>query len=172
MGVRTPETCWAVHTSKRQVINLRNCCIWLVDLLKCVMMNRPANFKFKFKKNTYLWDETQHPIRCTGRKAKVFSSVWHRLFSSRTVQQNSCSSVMRSVSCKTIARERRWVAPTAIVSAPDAAGSRAHNKEEQIFRVCAGTEHEQTQPAERSHIQPRKQQAFNTLRTGDADLRF
>jgi hypothetical protein len=24
-GVRTPETCWAVH--KRQVINLRNCCI-------------------------------------------------------------------------------------------------------------------------------------------------
>ena len=25
MGVRTPETCWTVH--KRQVINLRNCCI-------------------------------------------------------------------------------------------------------------------------------------------------
>ena len=25
IGVRTPETCWAVH--KRQVINLRNCCI-------------------------------------------------------------------------------------------------------------------------------------------------
>jgi len=25
MGVRTPETCWAVH--KWQVINLRNCCI-------------------------------------------------------------------------------------------------------------------------------------------------
>jgi hypothetical protein len=24
MGVRTPETCWALH--KRQVINLRNCC--------------------------------------------------------------------------------------------------------------------------------------------------
>jgi hypothetical protein len=31
-GVRTPETCWAVH--KRQVINLRNCCIWLTDLLE------------------------------------------------------------------------------------------------------------------------------------------
>jgi len=25
IGVRTPETCWAVH--KREVINLRNCCI-------------------------------------------------------------------------------------------------------------------------------------------------
>ena len=32
MGVRTPETCWATH--KRQVINLRNCCIWLVDLFE------------------------------------------------------------------------------------------------------------------------------------------
>jgi len=32
MGVRAPETCWAVH--KRQVINLRNCCIWLVDLFE------------------------------------------------------------------------------------------------------------------------------------------
>jgi hypothetical protein len=32
MGVRTRDTCWAVH--KRQVINLRNCCIWLVDLFE------------------------------------------------------------------------------------------------------------------------------------------
>ena len=32
MGVRTPETCWAVH--KRQVINLRNICIQLVDLFE------------------------------------------------------------------------------------------------------------------------------------------
>jgi hypothetical protein len=34
MGVRTPETCWAVHMSKRQVINLRICCIWLVGLFE------------------------------------------------------------------------------------------------------------------------------------------
>jgi hypothetical protein len=34
MGVRMPKTCWAVHT--RQVINLRNCCIWLVDLFERV----------------------------------------------------------------------------------------------------------------------------------------
>jgi hypothetical protein len=32
LGVRTPETCWAVH--KRQVMNLVNCSIWLIDLLK------------------------------------------------------------------------------------------------------------------------------------------
>ena len=31
-GVRTSETCWAVH--KRQVINLRSCCIWLVDTVE------------------------------------------------------------------------------------------------------------------------------------------
>jgi hypothetical protein len=34
MGVRASETCWAVHTSKRQVINLWNCCICLVDLFE------------------------------------------------------------------------------------------------------------------------------------------
>jgi hypothetical protein len=34
MGVRTPETCSVVRTSKRQVINLRNCRIWLVDLFE------------------------------------------------------------------------------------------------------------------------------------------
>jgi hypothetical protein len=32
MGVRTPETCRAAN--KRQVINLRNCFIWLVDLFE------------------------------------------------------------------------------------------------------------------------------------------
>jgi hypothetical protein len=29
MSMRMPKTCWAVF--KRQVINLKNCCIWLVD---------------------------------------------------------------------------------------------------------------------------------------------
>jgi hypothetical protein len=29
MGMRMPETCWAGF--KRQAINLRNCCFWLVD---------------------------------------------------------------------------------------------------------------------------------------------
>jgi hypothetical protein len=32
MGMRTPETCSAVR--KRQVINLRSCCILLVDVFK------------------------------------------------------------------------------------------------------------------------------------------
>jgi hypothetical protein len=38
MGVETPETCWAVHRSKRQVMNLRNCCICLVDLFETIII--------------------------------------------------------------------------------------------------------------------------------------
>jgi hypothetical protein len=32
MGVEAPETCWTTH--KHQVINLWNCCIWLVNLFE------------------------------------------------------------------------------------------------------------------------------------------
>jgi hypothetical protein len=45
MGMRMPETCRAV--SKRQAINLRNCCIWLVDSFECMMMYGLANPKFR-----------------------------------------------------------------------------------------------------------------------------
>jgi hypothetical protein len=34
MGMRMPETCWAVF--KRKTVNLRNCCIWLVDSFECL----------------------------------------------------------------------------------------------------------------------------------------
>jgi hypothetical protein len=37
MGVRTPETCSAVN--KLQAINLRNRCIWLVDLFELLTTN-------------------------------------------------------------------------------------------------------------------------------------
>jgi len=43
MDMRMPET-RAVF--KRQVINLRNCCIWLVDSFECMMMHGLANPKF------------------------------------------------------------------------------------------------------------------------------
>jgi len=35
MSWKTPETCWAIH--KRQVINLWNCCILLVDLFESLI---------------------------------------------------------------------------------------------------------------------------------------
>jgi hypothetical protein len=38
MGMRMPKTCLAVF--KQQVINLRNCCIWLVDTFECFVLFR------------------------------------------------------------------------------------------------------------------------------------
>jgi hypothetical protein len=43
MGMRMPETCWAVF--KRQIINLRSCCIWLVDSIESMVMHGLANPK-------------------------------------------------------------------------------------------------------------------------------
>ena len=37
MGMRMPETCWAVF--KWQVINLRSCCVWLVDSVEILGWN-------------------------------------------------------------------------------------------------------------------------------------
>jgi hypothetical protein len=45
MGMRMPETCWTIF--KRQAINLRNCCIWLIDSFKCIMMHGLSNPQFK-----------------------------------------------------------------------------------------------------------------------------
>jgi hypothetical protein len=36
MGMRMPETCWAAF--KRQAINLRNCCICLVDSFEVMLL--------------------------------------------------------------------------------------------------------------------------------------
>ena len=53
MGMMMPETCGAVF--KRQVINLRSCCIWLVDSVENMMMHGIANSKLKSLK-TYLYE--------------------------------------------------------------------------------------------------------------------
>jgi len=46
MGMRMPETFWAVF--KRQAINVRDWCIWLVDLFECLMIHWLTNPKFSF----------------------------------------------------------------------------------------------------------------------------
>jgi len=43
MGERTPEACWAVN--KRQDNKLKNCCIWLVICLNCMMMHGLTNLE-------------------------------------------------------------------------------------------------------------------------------
>jgi hypothetical protein len=47
MGVRTPETCWAVHPTKRQVINLRRFASGWLIYFKRMMMHGNAKFKFE-----------------------------------------------------------------------------------------------------------------------------
>jgi hypothetical protein len=53
MGMRMPETCWAVL--KRQAINLRDWCIWLVDLFESVAQLQPwkENFRQKAERKMY-----------------------------------------------------------------------------------------------------------------------
>jgi len=46
MGGEAPETCWATH--KRQVINLWNCCILLVDLFESYDDARTCKRKMRF----------------------------------------------------------------------------------------------------------------------------
>jgi len=52
MGIRMRETCWAVF--KRQVINLRSCCISLVNSVESMMMHGLANPKF-IRRHTCQW---------------------------------------------------------------------------------------------------------------------
>jgi hypothetical protein len=47
MGMRMPETCWAVF--KRQAINLKSWCIWLVDSVESMIMHGLANPKFNIR---------------------------------------------------------------------------------------------------------------------------
>jgi len=81
MGMRMPETCWAVF--KRQVINLRHCCIWLFDSFECMAMHGLAKPKFKIKPcrltNSYKYSEGSYyyPLRCQEvLKDEVTKILW------------------------------------------------------------------------------------------------
>jgi hypothetical protein len=88
MGMKMPETCWAVST--RQAINLRNCCIWLVDSFECMMMYGLANRKSR----PALWFRKPHikmvpqafwpGLRQPAREAVYSSSIFEKEFSLET----------------------------------------------------------------------------------------
>ena len=65
MGGETPETCWATH--KRQVINLWNCCILLVELFESYDDARTCERQTVFSIRVYL-DNTN---RCTLQIAQM-----------------------------------------------------------------------------------------------------
>jgi len=79
MGVEAPETCWA--TQKRQVINLRNCCIWLVNLFELVdMLCYCVN------------EDSTVPASCFGTHTELYIPfAGHRIHSTAVNEQNVCS---------------------------------------------------------------------------------
>jgi len=77
MGMRMPETCWAV--SKRQVINLRSCCILLVDSVECMMMHGLANPKIPRSISSLQWNQLINWTKT--RKCSEVTCNWiHTLF--------------------------------------------------------------------------------------------
>ena len=88
MGKR-PETCWAAF--KRQAINLRNCCIWLVDSFECMMKHGLTNAKSK-KRNLYIVrfyvSHRQHVVYFRGRKQLRLSECSLRRMQSTVELQN------------------------------------------------------------------------------------
>jgi len=68
MGVRTPETCWTEN--KYQAVNRRNCCIWLVIYLNCMIMHGPKNLK---KISTFFFYHQFHKERFWEISATVKS---------------------------------------------------------------------------------------------------
>ena len=56
MGVRTPETRWAVN--KCQDNKLENCCIWLVIYLNCTMMHGLTNLKSRII-TSHVWSNVK-----------------------------------------------------------------------------------------------------------------
>jgi hypothetical protein len=63
MGIRMPETCWAIF--KRQSINLRDWCIWLVDLFE----------------SQYCWGGGWRCLKC------CCPEIWKHLFIYRCVRE-------------------------------------------------------------------------------------
>jgi hypothetical protein len=78
MGVRTPGTCWAVN--KRQVVNWRDCCIWLVNLFEFLNPHPQFSHNFKYQR-CYLYiilplsfkNLKVSPRLCGKSKEKVIS---------------------------------------------------------------------------------------------------
>jgi hypothetical protein len=78
MGMRKPETCWAVF--KRQAINLNNCCIWSVDSVECMMMHEITSPKFTDIRPAFVRRiiASKHQDLFIPRHSVIFQ--WNRIF--------------------------------------------------------------------------------------------
>jgi len=84
MGMSMPETCWAVF--KWQVINLRSCCIWLVDSVESMMMHGLANPKFTnwhcytSPKGKHLTQQHHSKSINSHKLTRLFGFYWKNMF--------------------------------------------------------------------------------------------
>jgi hypothetical protein len=69
MGVRTPETCWALH--KRQVINWRDCYIKSVDLFELYDDVRA----YKFEISVFYFSKKLESVTQRGKILRI--AFWH-----------------------------------------------------------------------------------------------
>ena len=60
MGMRMPETCWAVF--KRQVVNLRNWCIWLIDSVENMECRYSFTLRPHYLQIIYSWYSLNRPL--------------------------------------------------------------------------------------------------------------
>ena len=65
MGMRMTETCWAVF--KRRAINLREWCIWLVDLFEKNSIDTIGNWTCYFPACSAVPQPTAPPAACPGK---------------------------------------------------------------------------------------------------------
>ena len=87
MGTRMLETCWTVF--KRQAINLRDWCIWLVDLFEYMMMHALTNPNCHFLLHHFMTQAIIHTyIKLSCQSSVSFQLLW-----------NQC---LRNAGCKTI----------------------------------------------------------------------
>jgi hypothetical protein len=98
LGMRMPETCWAVF--KQQVINLSSCCIWLVDSVGSMMIHGLANHKFE-KIYMCVWRYISYKIkyiRCVILKVAQMSE--RGKLSTRCERWQSCIFNGNNFTCK------------------------------------------------------------------------
>ena len=100
VGVLTPKTCWALH--KRQVINLRNFCIWLVDLFETYDDARSCKLLMWMLIFCLLIFISQQTATCTaGVVSTQFPVQWrkklfHERWSGRGVKLNTLALLVPS----------------------------------------------------------------------------
>jgi len=96
MGMRMPETCWAVF--KRQTINMRNCCIWLVDSFESLeksvryQPNDTASHPTRLQSSTIsLWEPQNPKMDCVKLRTANVTLICPFLTSTELLPQLLCS---------------------------------------------------------------------------------